>query len=222
MNRDALHQLLEELDKYGAQLVAVSKTKSNEEIMECYQEGISDFGENRVQELVEKYSTLPDDIRWHMIGRLQRNKVKYIAPFVHMIHSVSSIKLLQAIQKEALKNDRRIPILLQLKIATEGSKQGLEASEIETVVEDIANNAYPNVQCKGLMGMASFTSDEGQLRSEFKTLTGLAQKIIEKRSEIWNEADIVLSFGMSGDYRIALEEGANMVRIGSLIFGSRN
>ena len=222
MNKAVLKSLLEELSNEGAQLVAVSKTRSNEEILQCYNEGVRDFGENRVQELTAKQDSLPKDIKWHMIGRLQRNKVKYIAPFIHLIHSVSSIPLLQTIQKEAVKNNRVIPVLLQLKIADEGTKQGLDALEIETIIQDIHKNHYPNIDCKGLMGMASFTTNEDQLRSEFKSLTGLAQKIMNHYEDFWNEDEIILSFGMSGDFRIALNEGSNMVRIGSLIFGNRS
>ena len=220
MNQKIATELNEALKKQGVCLVAVSKTKPIERILEVYKEGIRHFGENRVQELVQKKEELPDDIRWHMIGNLQSNKVKYIAPFVHLIHSVSSRKLLSTIHKEGQKNDRIIPVLLQLRIAKEDSKSGMMSSEIFSIIDDIQEGAFNHVKVHGLMGMATFTSEEQQIRDEFRKLKSCSTQIENEYQEFF-QGPPTLSFGMSGDYKIAVEEGSNMVRIGSLIFGAR-
>lgn len=193
-------------------LIAVSKTKPNDLILEAYEAGQRIFGENKVQELVEKEQSLPKDIEWHMIGHLQTNKVKYIAPFVSLIHAVDSIKLLEEINKRAKNNNKVIRCLLQLHIAKESSKFGLNKEGILEILE----SKFSNVSIVGLMGMATFTSDEKQIREEFKYLKGFYDELKEQHPGF-----SILSMGMSGDYDIAIEEGSNMVRIGSSIFGSR-
>lgn len=199
-------------------LVAVSKTKPNEDIQELYALGQRDFGENYVQELVDKEAALPKDIRWHFIGHLQSNKVKYIAPFVYLIHGVDSFKLLQEINKQAAKQNRIIDCLLQVHIAQEETKFGMNETELEEALAGAA--ALPNVRVCGLMGMASFSDDLEKVRSEFRFLKGLFNKCRE-----WSVVSgewAILSMGMSGDYTIAMEEGSTMVRIGSLLFGARS
>ena len=203
--------LLELNDK--ATLVAVSKTKPVEELQTLYDLGQRDFGENYVQELVDKQIVLPKDIRWHFIGHLQRNKVKYIAPFVHLIHGVDSEDLLAEINKQAAKNNRIIDCLLQVYIATEETKFGFDEAELANVQA----NKYANVQIIGLMGMASFSKDLILVRNEFKQLKKLYTQLPAMQIE-----PTILSMGMSGDYPMAVEEGSTMVRIGSLLFGERN
>ncbi|WP_276392667.1 YggS family pyridoxal phosphate-dependent enzyme [Eudoraea chungangensis] len=198
-------------------LVAVSKTKSKEEIMEAYETGQRIFGENKVQEMVSKWENLPKDIRWHMIGHVQTNKVKYMAPFVSLIHGVDSLKLLKEINKQGLKNQRVIDCLLQVHIAKEDSKFGLSEEGLMAVLKDITNLELKNIRITGLMGMATYTDETNTIRSEFKYLKRLFDQIREK-----NENLRVLSMGMSADYKIAIEEGSTMVRIGSSIFGQRN
>lgn len=193
-------------------LVAVSKTKSNELIIEAYGAGQRIFGENKVQELVEKEESLPKDIEWHMIGHLQTNKVKYIAPFVSLIHAVDSKKLIKEINKRAKQNNRVIPCLLQIHIAQEESKFGLDK---DGVIE-ILKTDFPNVSIVGLMGMATFTDNKNQIRKEFKYLKDIFDELKESQPNF-----SILSMGMSGDYSVAIEEGSNMVRIGSSIFGER-
>ena len=193
-------------------LVAVSKTKPNELIIEAYGAGQRIFGENKVQELVEKEESLPKDIEWHMIGHLQTNKVKYIAPFVSLIHAVDSKKLIKEINKRAEQNNRVIPCLLQVHIAQEESKFGLDK---DGVIE-ILKTDFPNVSIVGLMGMATFTDNKNQIRKEFKYLKDIFDELKESQPNF-----SILSMGMSGDYSIAIEEGSNMVRIGSSIFGER-
>ena len=202
-------------------LVAVSKTKPDEDLMEAYQAGARILGENKVQELVGKHERLPKDIEWHMIGHLQSNKVKYIAPFVSLIHAVDSIKLLKEINKEAKKNNRIIDCLIQLHIANEDSKFGFNAENIEEIIRDIKTKNWQNVRIIGLMGMATFTNDKEQIRQEFKTLK---QSFDQLKINIYNSnSDFKeISMGMSGDYQIAIEEGSTMVRVGSSIFGARN
>ena len=195
----------------NVKLVAVSKTKTEKELLEAYECGQRIFGENKIQEMSSKFENLPKDIEWHMIGHVQTNKVKYMAPFVHTIHSVDRIKLLNEIQKQALINDRIIECLIQVRIAVEKTKFGIPPSELNPILEKAST--YPNIKIKGLMGMASFTSKKEQIRSEFKILANLFR--------LYNELD-VLSMGMSGDYSIAIEEGSNMIRVGSKIFGERN
>ncbi len=214
--------LLEYLRPSGAQLVAVSKTKSPAEIRELYNMGQRDFGENYVQELAEKQEVLPKDIRWHFIGHLQTNKVKYIAPFIYMIQSVESLKLLLEIDKQAAKNQRSIKCLLQIFIAIEETKFGLNKEELQslilTVNQNRQNERFSHSVISGCMGMATFTENQTQIRDEFTLLRKAFEKI--KISFPSDPVD-TLSMGMSSDYRIALEMGSNMVRIGSLLFGKR-
>ena len=195
-------------------LVAVSKTKSNEAIMEAYASGQRVFGENKVQEMVQKYETLPKDIEWHMIGHLQRNKVKYMASFVHLIHGVDTEKLLAEINKQAARHDRRIPCLLQVHIAEESTKFGFAESELSELITRV--DEFPNVEIKGLMGMASFSENINQIQQEFRGLKKRFDQIFK------NTEAAVLSMGMSGDYPIAIAEGSTLIRVGSKIFGARN
>ena len=196
-------------------IVAVSKTKSKEKILEIYNTGHKDFGENRIQELKEKYNDLPKDIKWHMIGHVQKNKVKYIAPFIELIHSVDSFKLLEEINKQAEKNKRIIKCLLQIKIAKEESKFGLFKDEVEGLI--LLSNNLKNVKIIGLMGMATFTDNQKIIDKEFKEISSLFENL-----KILYPQLIILSIGMSSDYLIAINNGTNMVRIGSQIFGDRN
>ena len=215
-------RILEELQKTNTTLVAVSKTKSVADIQELYDLGQKDFGENYVQELVDKQAQLPKDICWHYIGHLQSNKVKYIAPFVHLIHAVDSFKLLQEINKQAAKNNRVIDVLLQMYIAQEETKFGMDSHEILTLLEyyEAQKAQLQNVRICGLMGMASFTDDKQQLRKEFQQLKNSFENL--KRSNfLFQEQFKILSIGMSSDYKIAIEEGSTIVRIGSLLFGTR-
>jgi pyridoxal phosphate enzyme (YggS family) len=220
VNTAAYQQLTEELNQKGVTLVAVSKIKPVSDIKKLYDLGQRDFGENYVQELVEKQPQLPADTRWHFIGHLQSNKVKYIAPFVHLIHGVDSQKLLKEIDKQAAKLNRVIPVLLQVYIAREESKFGLDAAELEALLTAEETASFKNIRIEGLMGMASFTSDTSAVREEFRTLKGLADRWASHITE--NIQLKTLSFGMSGDYALAIEEGSTMVRIGSLLFGARN
>jgi len=197
-------------------LVAVSKTKPAEDVQTAYDAGHLDFGENRVQEMVEKYEILPKDIRWHQIGHLQKNKVKYIAPFVHLIHSVDSESLLKEINKQALRNERTIPCLLQIRIADEETKFGMEQEEAEKILSTYQEK-FPSVKIIGLMGMSTFTEDKTQIRNEFRGLKIFFDKLKTQNPELQT-----LSMGMSGDYQIAMEEGSNMIRVGSSVFGNRN
>ena len=206
----------------GAELVAVSKTKPVEQIMELYDEGQRVFGENKVQELVEKQALMPKDIKWHLIGHLQTNKVKYIAPFVDLIHAVDSLKLLKEINKQALKNDRIIDILVQIKIAEEETKFGLNKEDAIALFQSIEQEGYKHVRIRGLMGMATFTDDKAQIKTEFETMNTLFQEIKSNLDDSTSSYFTELSMGMSGDYELALQCGSTMVRIGSLIFGARN
>lgn len=199
----------------NVELVAVSKTHSAEKVQELYQLGQRIFGENRVQELVEKQEVLPEDILWHLIGHLQTNKVKYIAPFIDTIQSVDSEKILKEINKQAEKFERKIKVLLQLKIAEEETKFGLELYEAKEIYQDYLNGDFPNVEITGLMGMATFTDDQDQVKKEFRFL----KQVFDKMN--LQHPLKTLSMGMSGDYETAIECGANSVRIGSAIFGSR-
>ena len=217
-NKEAYLQLKKELEK-GVTLVAVSKTKPVADILELYDLGQRDFGENYVQELVDKQPQLPHDIRWHFIGHLQRNKVKYIAPFVHLIHGVDSFPLLEEINKQAVKNKRVLPVLLQMHIATEETKFGLNEVELKQLIADLADVPLPNIRIEGLMGMASFTSDVEKIKSEFHFLYQLYQQYASLKTS--NILFTQLSMGMSSDYKWAVEEGSTMVRIGSLLFGAR-
>lgn len=213
VNKERYAELKELLNKSGTTLVAVSKTKPVEDIRELYELGHRDFGENYVQELVDKQPQLPHDIRWHFIGHLQSNKVKYIAPFVYLVHGVDSASLLREINKQGLKNNRVIDCLLQVHVAQEETKFGLDEKELD---ELMAIPAYPHARIRGLMGMASFSSDTTLVRREFNTLKQLFTKHTHAHPEF-----NILSMGMSGDYTIAIEEGSTMVRIGSLLFGNR-
>ena len=195
----------------GVELVAVSKTQSYHKIKEAYNSGHRVFGENKVQEIVEKYEILPKDIKWHMIGHLQSNKVKYIAPFIDLIHAVDSEKLLKEIDKRALQNNRIIDCLLQIHIATENTKFGLSANESNEIL--LKKEQYKNVNIRGLMGMASFTNNINQIKKEFDFLSSIFSNHCSLNT---------LSMGMSSDYKIAIDCGSNMIRIGSTIFGARN
>ena len=211
-----LLSILEELPKH-VHLVAVSKTKPNADLKEAYAAGQRIFGENKIQEMTQKWENLPKDIQWHMIGNVQTNKVKYMAPYVSLIHGVDRYKLLKEINKQAAKSDRVIDCLLQMHIAQEDTKFGFNKEELETVVTDLKANPLPHIQIKGLMGMATFTDNQDQIRSEFKTLKQQFDWLQTQHPEA-NE----LSMGMSGDYALAIEEGSTMIRVGSKIFGSRN
>jgi hypothetical protein len=201
-------------------LVAVSKTKPNSDIMEAYDTGHRVFGENKIQEMVEKYEQLPKDIEWHMIGHLQRNKVKYMAHFVSLIHGVDSIKLLEEINKQAMKHNRVIQCLLQIKIAKEDSKFGMTESEATDIIQSKELSELKHVKIKGVMGMATFTDDKNIIKKEFLYL----EKIFEtlKKYNAQNNEMEKISMGMSEDYQLAIECGSNMIRVGSNIFGSRN
>lgn len=214
-------RIRDELNAAGVTLVAVSKTKPVEDIQALYDLGHRDFGENYVQELVDKAGRLPADIRWHFIGHLQSNKVKYIAPFVHLVHGVDSIRLLQEINKQSRKNERRIDCLLQVHIAREETKFGFDESMVADALEQMHNDpaAWDHVRVCGLMGMASFTDNHDQVRNEFKELHRL---FVKSRSTLSrNDTFTILSMGMSGDYETAVQEGSTLVRIGSLLFGAR-
>ena len=219
MIAETLNRLRNELTPYKCRLIAVSKTQPVEKIREAYESGQRLFGENKVQELSEKHTQLPADIEWHMIGHLQRNKVKYIAPFVGLIHSVDSLKLLEEINKQGEKIKRVIPCLLQVHIAMEETKFGFDREELLVALPEVKQMSW--VKIKGLMGMATFTEDEEKVRSEFRLLKGIFDEIIAT-----GEADNIemkeLSMGMSGDYHIAMEEGSTLIRIGTVIFGARN
>jgi pyridoxal phosphate enzyme (YggS family) len=211
-----LLSILEDLPKH-VHLVAVSKTKPNADLEEAYAAGQRIFGENKIQEMTQKWETLPKDIQWHMIGNVQTNKVKYMAPYVSLIHGVDRYKLLKEINKQAAKSDRIIDCLLQMHIAQEDTKFGFNKEELEAVVTDLKTNPLPYIRIKGLMGMATFTDNQEQIRSEFKTLKQQFDWLQTQHPEA-NE----LSMGMSGDYVLAIEEGSTMIRVGSKIFGSRN
>lgn len=205
-------------------LVAVSKTNPNTAILEAYQTGQRIYGENKVQELTEKYEDLPKDIEWHMIGHLQRNKVKYIAPFISLIHGVDSFKLLQEINKRAAQNERIINCLLQIHIAEEDTKFGFDEKEVIELLQSEAFQDLKNIKIVGLMGMATFTEDENQIRKEFKNLKKLFDKLLTLSTQgtLSTFQLSTLSMGMSGDYQLAIEEGSTMIRVGSSIFGERN
>lgn len=199
------------------QLIAVSKTKPDELILKAYEAGQRHFGENKVQELAGKYERLPKDICWHLIGHLQTNKVKYIAPFVHLIHAVDSVKLLKEIQKRAFQHDRQIGVLLQVHIAEEESKFGMSFNELRQMLTSASNGDYPNVAIAGIMAMATNTNDTQQIEQEFNTVN---QEFISLQQQ--HPYLKTLSMGMSNDYTIAIACGSNMVRVGSAIFGARN
>ena len=217
VNTEAYHTIKEQLQGKNVQLVAVSKTKPNEDIQALYALGQRNFGENYVQELVDKAASLPSDIHWHFIGHLQSNKVKYIASFVSLIHSVDSIKLLTEINKQAQKNNRIIDCLLQIDIAQEETKFGLSIEETQEFLDSIDFALLKNVRIVGIMGMASFTSDSNQVRGEFKTLKSIYDQL---KSDYFSAENSFkeISMGMSGDFQLAIEEGSTIVRVGSSIF----
>ncbi|MBN1117607.1 MAG: YggS family pyridoxal phosphate-dependent enzyme [Bacteroidales bacterium] len=204
----------------GVKLVAVSKTKPPEDILEAYKSGHRIFGENKVQELVYKHETLPQDIEWHMIGHLQTNKVKYIASFISLVHSVDSLKVLRAVNNEAKKNNRIISCLFQVKIAQEDTKYGFSFGELIDVLESEEFSTFTNVKFAGLMGMATFTDSDEQIREEFRLLKNYFQEL---KNSYFSNIDYFseISMGMSDDYEIAIEEGSTMIRVGSNIFGER-
>ena len=201
-------------------LIAVSKTKPNEDLLEAYDAGQRHFGENKVQELCEKWNSLPKDIHWHIIGHLQTNKVKFIAEFIHLIHAVDSLKLLQEIDKQAKKHERIIPCLLQFHIAKEESKFGLSISEAEALLQTSVYATLTNIRIAGVMGMASFVDDEKQITNEFNELAQIYDTL---KNNYFKGVDSFreISMGMSGDYPIAIKAGSTMIRVGSTIFGGR-
>jgi pyridoxal phosphate enzyme (YggS family) len=198
-------------------LVAVSKTKPVQDLMKAYDVGQRIFGENKVQEMVEKYQQMPKDIQWHMIGHVQRNKVKYMAPFVDLIHGVDSLKLLSEINKQALKNNRCINGLLQIKIAAEDSKFGMTKNDAIQLMKSSEFKNLKNIKIKGVMGMATFTDDQNKIRKEFETLKSTFSELKSIQDSMH-----IISMGMSGDYPLAIECGSTMIRVGSHIFGARN
>lgn len=218
MIADTIRQIERELQG-KAKLIAVTKTKPVELLREAYDAGARRFGENKVQEMVDKQPQLPADVQWHLIGHLQSNKVKYIAPFVALIHSVDSLKLLQEINKQAAKQNRIIDCLLQIYIADEETKFGLAPEEAEVLLQALALNTLQNVRLVGLMGLATNTDDEAQIRQEFRGLKQLYDRLAQIQHPVVQFHE--LSMGMSGDYRIAVEEGSTLVRVGSAIFGAR-
>lgn len=217
MNQDEYKKLLESINKYNARLVAVSKTRTIDQLMRLYQYGQRTFGENRVQELLQKVNQLPEDIKWHMIGHLQTNKVKQIAGFISLIHSVDSFKLLKEINKQAKNNDRIIDCLLQFKIANEETKYGFSKTSAIEMLESEAFSELKHVRIIGVMGMATFTHDKSVVKQEFTTLKTLFDQV--KTDFFDQDPDFKeISMGMSGDYELAIEHGSTMVRIGSLLF----
>lgn len=217
---DNINKYIYEIGPASCKLIAISKTKPISLVLEAYQAGQRIFGENKVQELVEKQAQLPQDIEWHMVGHLQTNKVKYIAPFVDMIHSVDSLKLIREIEKQGRRNGRTLNCLLQVHIASEETKYGLSEDELYQLLEEVSSAEFKHVKIAGLMGMATYTPDEDIIRSEFRNL----KRMFEAAGQQYHSKLIdlqELSIGMSGDYKIALEEGSTMIRIGTGIFGER-
>ena len=198
-------------------LVAVSKTKPEEDLLEAYNAGQRVFGENKIQEMTEKWENLPKDIEWHMIGHVQSNKVKYMAEYVNLVHGIDRLKLIKELNKQAQKHDRTINCLLQIKIAEEDTKFGMDINDAEAILNKDFKKTYPNVNVVGFMGMATFTNDEEQVQREFKTLKSHFDRLTKDHNSLK-----ILSMGMSGDYKLAITEGSTMVRIGSAIFGERN
>jgi PLP dependent protein len=220
VNIEAYEKLLKECKAKNLTLVAVSKTKPAEDILVLYNLGQKDFGENYVQELLKKHEQLPKDIRWHFIGHLQTNKVKQVVAFVHLIQGVDSLKLLKEINKQSEKINKVTNCLLQIHIAQEETKFGLDENELNETIRQFDDSAMKNVNVIGLMGMASFTDDENQIRKEFHYLKSLQKKYAQLETTNWKLQTV--SIGMTADYKIAIEEDSNMIRVGSLIFGSRN
>lgn len=219
---DHLKAISQELQPFSYQLIAVSKNHPAKAIQEAFEFGQRHFGENKVQEMVDKHQQLPESIHWHLIGHLQRNKVKYIAPFVYMVHSVDSLKLLSEIQKEASKNNRVISCLLQVHIAQEETKFGLSWQELEDLLNSEEIGKMPNICIKGLMAMASNTENMDQVRAEFREVKQHFEQYKTQYNGLENVDFQEISMGMSADYTIALEEGSTYIRIGSAIFGNRN
>lgn len=217
---DNLQKIKDSLPK-TVTLVAVSKTKPISDLQEAYDSGQRVFGENKIQELREKEPALPKDIEWHMIGHMQTNKVKYIAPYISLIHGVESFKLIEEINKQALKNDRIIKVLLQFHIAKESTKFGLQLKEAKEILNSNAFKKLKNIDVSGVMGMASFVDNELQIREEFTMLKSIFEELKSDYFAAMNSFNII-SMGMSGDYSIAIEEGSTMIRVGSSIFGARN
>ncbi len=219
------HKTYEDLkawtDEHKVTLIAVSKTHPIEKIMPIYERGHRDFGENRVQELLEKVEKMPQDIRWHMIGSLQSNKVKSIVPFVHLIHSVDRLKILRYINKEAGKIDRKVDVLIQIHIADESSKHGFTFAEADELFKQDPTEKYPYVRVRGMMGMATFTDNEEQVAAEFGKLHTFFKQIQDAYPEKLADFD-TLSMGMTGDYQLAVANGSTMIRVGRLIFGKRD
>ena len=216
MIKKNIHKILREIPEY-VQLVAISKTKSNEEILDAYNSGQISFGENKIQEMTKKFEDLPKNIDWHMVGHVQSNKIKYMAPFVNLIHGIDSFKALKIINKEGQKNNRLIKCLLQLKISNETSKFGLDAEGLKEIIFSDEYKSMNYVKIIGIMSMASNTSKNELIKNEFL----YARKIFEEIKK-FDEKFSVLSMGMSNDYKLAIDCGSNMIRVGSLIFGSRN
>ena len=217
--KDNLKQILDQLPTHVT-LVAVSKTKPVEELMEAYEAGQRIFGENKIQEMADKYQQMPKDIHWHMIGHVQTNKVKYMAEFVSLIHAVDSLKLLKEINKQAKKHNRTIDCLLQIKIAEEDTKFGLSATEMKFIIDSEDFKTFHNIRIVGLMGMATYTENSEQIKREFSFLKSVFDSLKHIKT---SQLDLkILSMGMSGDYHLAIPLGSNMVRIGSSIFGERN
>ncbi|MEY4274663.1 MAG: hypothetical protein RL638_1611 [Bacteroidota bacterium] len=218
-----INKIQNELGPFSIKLIVVTKTRSIDELKAVHAAGILDFGENRVQEMVDKQAQLSSEIRWHQIGHLQTNKVKYIAPFIHLIHSVDSLNLLKEINKQAEKNNRTIPCLLQMYIAQEESKFGLDEKEAVALLNDPILSTLTNIEIIGLMGMATFTENQAQIKQEFENLKRLFDSF--KSQELGTESGRVkwqeISMGMSGDYLLAAQSGSTMVRVGSAIFGPR-
>ena len=221
INTEAFNILKAKSDAAGVLLVAVSKTKSEEDILALYNLGQRDFGENYVQELIKKHESLPKDIRWHFIGHLQSNKVKLIAPFVYLIHGVDSVKLLEVVNKEGEKIKRKIKCLLQVHIAKEETKFGFDLIEARQAITHVfVETSFSNIELCGLMGMASFTANQEEVRQEFSSLKSLHEEI-RSRVDVDKNSFSILSMGMSGDYELAISEGSNLIRVGSLLFGAR-
>jgi pyridoxal phosphate enzyme (YggS family) len=220
MIKEKLAEIRKEIPEHVT-LIAVSKTKPVSALEEAYKAGQRHFGENKVQEMFDKYEQLPKDIQWHLIGHLQTNKVKYIAPFVHLIHSVDSLKLLKEIDKQAKKNNRKIDCLLQFHIAQEETKFGLSLLEAEALISSEEFKELKNINIVGVMGMASFSDNESLIKKEFQALHAIFKSLQEK-CFYENQNFKEISMGMSGDYALAIEEGSTMVRVGSSIFGGRN
>jgi pyridoxal phosphate enzyme (YggS family) len=213
-----IRKILEDIPDH-VKLIPISKTMPEEKILEAWSEGYKVFGENKVQELIRKQETLPQDIEWHMVGHVQTNKVKYIAPFVHLIHGVDNFKLIRVINKEADKAGRILNCLFQMHIATEETKFGFDQDEVLAIINSNEFYELNNIRIRGVMGMATFTRDDKQIRREFRNLYHFFNKL---KNEYFSDEFKEVSMGMSGDYKIAIEEGSTMIRVGSLIFGERH